>query len=74
MNSKGVATDTYDGQKGLELIPLEKIEVILMCLPTPRNHDPKVSDGFGDAAFFVESRVLSANEEQGNCILTAFLG
>src|ERR1700680_3554950 len=29
MNPKGVATDTYDGEKGLELIPLEKVEVIL---------------------------------------------
>jgi hypothetical protein len=36
MNPKGVATDTYDGEKGLELIPLEKVEVILMCLPISR--------------------------------------
>src|SRR6202166_5459144 len=27
-NSKGVTTDNYDGGKGLELIPFEKVEVI----------------------------------------------
>jgi hypothetical protein len=42
--------------------------------PYLAHHDPKVPDGFGDVAFLVESRVLSANEEQGNYILTAFLG
>jgi hypothetical protein len=42
--------------------------------PCLAHHDPKVPDGFGDVAFLVEYRVLSANEEQGNYILTAFLG
>jgi hypothetical protein len=27
-NAKGVTTDNYDGGKGLELIPFEKVEVI----------------------------------------------
>lgn len=31
---KGVTTDNYDGGKGLELIPLEKVEVIFN-LPLP---------------------------------------
>ena len=42
--------------------------------PYLAHHDPKVPDGFGDVAFLVEYRVLSANEEQGSYILTAFLG
>ena len=61
-------------RKGLELIPLEKVEVILMCLPISRTTILEVPDGFGDVAFLVEYRVLSANEEQGSYILTAFLG
>jgi hypothetical protein len=36
--------------------------------PYLAHHDPKVPDGFGDVAFLVEYRVLSANEEQGNYI------
>ena len=42
--------------------------------PYLAHHDPKVPDGFGDVAFLVEYRVLSANEEQGSYILTGFLG
>jgi Putative MetA-pathway of phenol degradation len=35
---------------------------------------PAVHDGFGDVAFQIKYRLLSANEEHGNYILTAFLG
>ena len=34
VNTKGVTTDNYDGGKGLELIPLEKVEVIFNVPPT----------------------------------------
>jgi len=73
-NAKGVTTDNYDGGKGLELIPLEKVEVIFNVPPYLAHHDPNVSDGFGDLAFLVKYRLLSANEKHGNYILTAFLG
>ncbi|HET9407578.1 MAG TPA: hypothetical protein VFO39_10100 [Candidatus Sulfotelmatobacter sp.] len=73
-NGKGVTTNNYDGSKGLELIPTEKIEVILNTPPYLAHHDPKTRDGFGDAAFLVKYRMLAANEERGNYILTAFLG
>jgi hypothetical protein len=73
-NGKGVTTDNYDGGKGLELIPFEKVEVILNVPPYLVHNDPTVSDGFGDVAFLVKYRLLSANEEHGSYILTAFLG
>jgi hypothetical protein len=73
-NAKGVVTDNYDGGKGLELIPFEKVEVILNVPPYLDHNNPKVRNGWGDVAFLVKFRLLSANEEHGNYILTAFLG
>jgi hypothetical protein len=73
-NTKGVTTNNYDGGKGLELIPFEKVEVIFNIPPYLAHNDPKVHDGFGDMAFLLKYRVLSANEEHGGYILTAFLG
>jgi len=74
VNAKGVATNNYDGGKGVELIPTEKVEVIFNIPPYLEHHNPNVHDGFGDVAFLVKYRLLSENEEHGNYILTAFLG
>jgi hypothetical protein len=73
-NAENVATDNYDGGKGLELIPFEKVEVIFNAPPYIEHHSSKTKDGLGDAAFLVKYRLLSANAENGNYILTAFLG
>jgi hypothetical protein len=74
VNAKGVTTDNYDGGKGLELIPFEKVEVIFNAPPYIDHNNPADKNGFGDLAFLVKYRLLSANEESGNYILTAFLG
>jgi hypothetical protein len=73
-SAKGITTNNYDGGKGLELIPFEKVEVIFNVPPYLVHNDPKVRDGFGDVAFLVKYRLLSASEEHGSYILTAFLG
>jgi hypothetical protein len=73
-NGKGITTDNYDGGKGLELIPFEKVEVIFNVPPYIDHNNPKVRNGWGDVAFLVKYRLLSANEEHGSYILTAFLG
>jgi hypothetical protein len=73
-NAAGFATNNYDGGKGLELIPLEKVEVIFNLPPYLAHNNPAASDGFGDIAFLVKYRLLSANETHGNYILTALLG
>lgn len=73
-NAKGVITENYGGSKGLELIPFEKVEVIVSPPPYIVHHDPKVRDGFGDVSFLIKYRLLSGNEDHGNYILTAFLG
>lgn len=64
-NAKGVTTNNYDGGKGLELIPFEKVEVIFNAPPYIDHNNPADKNGFGDVAFLVKYRLLSANEEGG---------
>jgi hypothetical protein len=72
-NSADVTRENYGGAKGLELIPQSHVEVILVAPPAYIVHNsPTVQDGFGDWGFLVKYRILSANEEHGNYILTAF--
>jgi len=73
-NAKGVTTNNYDGGKGLELIPFEKVEVIFNLPPYIDHNNPTVKNGWGDVAFLVKYRLLAANEAHGSYILTAFLG
>jgi hypothetical protein len=56
------------------LIPFEKVEVILNVPPFIDHNNLNVRNGWGDVAFLVKYRLVSANEEHGNYILTAFLG
>jgi hypothetical protein len=74
VNTKGVTTDSYDGGKGVELIPFDKVEVIFNIPAYLDHNNPAVKNGSGDVAFLVKYRLLSANEKKGNYILTAFLG
>ncbi|HJU29042.1 MAG TPA: hypothetical protein VJ718_07725 [Candidatus Binataceae bacterium] len=78
----GVATDNFGGGKGLELIPAENIEVIL-GIPAWIAHNgtkPRAgakkppTDGWADETFLIKYRLLSANEETGNYIVTVFMG
>ena len=67
--------DEYDGAKGVELIPIYRVEVILQAPPYYNyNGDPSETNGTGDLQFLVKFRILSKNEQHGNYILTAFFG
>ncbi len=64
----------FDGGKGLELIPTTTNEVIFNLPPYLDRTEVEQAHGLGDWPFFlVKQRLLSANEENGNYILTAFL-
>lgn len=69
----GSSFANYGGSKGLELIPTEHTELIINPPPSIV-HGNSARDGFGDVSFLAKYRVLSANEENGNYILTLFLG
>ena len=63
----------YGGSKGLELIPTSHAELIIN-IPPYIVHGSSAHDGFGDMSFLLKYRLFSANQENGNYILTLFLG
>ena len=69
----GATIDNFGGGKGLELIPTTTNEVILGIPPYQVRNNVKPAEGFGDwPVFLIKQRLLSANEQNGNYILTAF--
>src|SRR5579863_10061933 len=82
-NQKDVATDNFGGGKGLELIPFQNTEIILGVpawiahngtIPHATKKKRPATDGWADETFLIKYRLLSANEENGNYIVTAFMG
>jgi hypothetical protein len=65
----------YGGGKGLELIPTGNTELIIGVPAYQTRSTPKGSvSGWADETLLLKYRVLSANEEHGNYIVTGFLG
>lgn len=72
----GADVTVFDGGKGLELIPTPTNE-ILLNLPayTDRELRGKNTHGWSDDNFLtIKQRFISANEENGNYIVSGFLG
>lgn len=71
----GAQVDNYGGGKGLELIPTTSNEVLINVPNYEHRANVKPATGFADGNFItIKQRLLSANEENGNYILSAFLG
>lgn len=72
----GSSLDIFDSGKGLELIPTETNEVLINppAYQEKLNVSHPVSGWLDDQFLVVKQRLLSANEDQGDYILTAFLG
>ena len=66
----------FGGGKGLELIPLEPIEVSLGVpgYQVVQSPTKATARGWTDEALLVKYRLASANEESGNYVVSAFLG
>ena len=73
----GATLNNYGGGKGLELIPTTTNEIILGIPPYEVLNGPNgknSASGWGDWPFLLaKQRLLSANEQNGNYILTFFL-
>lgn len=70
----GANLTSYGGGKGVELIPSERTEVILGIPPYQDRTGKTSASGFADwPSFLVKYRLVSANEQEGNYIVTAFL-
>ena len=71
----GAQIDNYGGGKGLELIPTTTNEILINVPNFEHRANVKAATGFADGNFVtIKQRLLSANEENGNYILSAFLG
>jgi Putative MetA-pathway of phenol degradation len=71
----GADIKVYDGGKGLELIPTTTNEVLINLPPYDQRTIVRSAKGWGDwPALTIKQRLLSANEENGNYIVTTFLG
>lgn len=64
----------YGGNKGVELIPFDRVEVIIGVPAYETENLTPRKNGWTDETFLLKYRILSANEENGNYILTAFMG
>ena len=73
---EGTTIDSYGGGKGIEIIPSRNTEIIV-GVPAYQVKDvpnkPSVT-GVADENLLLKYRILTANEEHGNYIVTAFLG
>jgi hypothetical protein len=70
----GSHLNIYGGGKGLEFIPTPNIEVILAVPPWEQRTDSQSSSGLGDwPSILAKYRLWSANEQQGDYAVTAFL-
>lgn len=71
----GANISQYDSGKGLELIPTPTEEVLINPPPYLVRTNKAAYSGYGDWPFLtVKQRLLSANEENGNYIVTVFMG
>lgn len=64
----------YDNGKGLEIIPQSHIELLFNAPPYLQHSQAGEPNGPGDVSFLMKYRILAANEQRGNYILTAFFG
>ena len=71
----GADIANYGGGKGLELIPTTTNEILINPPPYESRSGKHPRTGLADDPFLVvKQRLLSANEQDGNYIVTAFLG
>ncbi|GBG14666.1 cytochrome C biogenesis protein [Novimethylophilus kurashikiensis] len=73
----GVMVDNYGAGKGLEIIPSENTEIIFgvpAYIDQSTSKAATTGTGWGDASLLFKYRLAAANEENGNYIVSAFLG
>jgi hypothetical protein len=70
----GKTLTNYGNGKGLEIIPADPFELIIGAPPWETENTEPRKQGWGDEGFLLKYRLLSANEENGNYILAAFMG
>src|ERR1700730_1934104 len=69
----GTSTSNYGASKGLEIIPLSRLEVGIFP-PNYLAHQSSVPNGFGDLSFQVKFRAFAATEGHGDYFVGFFFG
>jgi hypothetical protein len=69
----GYTTWNYGNTKGLQLIPLPRVELRISPPPFLAHSAPRSLNGFGDIAFRIKYRLYGSNEQEHNAIITADL-
>jgi hypothetical protein len=69
----GTSTSNYGMSKGLEIIPLSRLEVGIFP-PNYLEHQSSLPNGFGDLSFQVKFRAFSATEGHGDYFVGFFFG
>ena len=71
--NNGFTNANYGSGRGLELVPLDRIELYVSAPPYLTHSKPGVQDGIGDMTFLFKYRAAAANPENGNYVITAML-
>ena len=71
--NSGFTTANYGSSKGLELVPLDRVELYVSVPPYITHTKPGVNDGIGDMTFLFKYRAAAGNPENGNYVVTAML-
>ena len=69
----GFTNANYGSGKGLELAPLDRIELYVSAPAYLTHTKPGVNDGIGDMTFLFKYRAAAGNPENGNYVVTAML-
>lgn len=72
--NNGFTNTNYGTGKGIEIVPLDRIEVLVSTPPYITHENPALHDGLGDMAFLFKYRAAARNPENGNYVVTAMLG
>jgi hypothetical protein len=70
----GRSLTLYGSGKGLEFIPAEQFQCIIGLPPWETENTKPDKNGWGDEMFLVKYRIAAANEEEGNYVVSAFMG
>jgi hypothetical protein len=71
--NNGFTNANYGSAKGLELVPLDRVELYVSAPPYITHTKPGLSDGIGDMTFLFKYRAAAGNPENGNYVVTAML-
>ncbi|HEV2401368.1 MAG TPA: hypothetical protein VGS27_30815 [Candidatus Sulfotelmatobacter sp.] len=72
-SNKGFTNANYGSGRGIELVPLDRIELYVSAPPYITHTKPGLNDGIGDMTFLFKYRAAAGNPERGNYVVTAVL-